>query len=82
MHWYLDVLKKYAVFHSRARRQEFWMFVLINWIITLVLSVIERALHLTTATGNGPLTGLYSLAVLLPAVGVTIRRLHDTNRSG
>jgi len=82
MHWYIDVLKKYAVFHGRARRKEYWMFVLINWIITLILNIIERAANLASPTGTGPLVGLYSLAVFLPALGVAIRRLHDTNRSG
>jgi uncharacterized membrane protein YhaH (DUF805 family) len=77
MQWYLEVLKKYAVFSGRARRTEFWMFVLINIIITLVLAVIEGLL----GTG-GVLGGLYGLAVLIPGIAVSIRRLHDTNRCG
>ena len=77
MSWYLDVLKKYAVFSGRARRKEYWMFFLINLIITLVLSFIEGL-----AGGPGVVGGLYSLAVLLPAIAVGVRRLHDTNRSG
>lgn len=71
MEWYLKVLKQYAVFTGRARRQEFWWFVLTNLIIVLVLSWIWEFL-----------SSLYSLAVLLPAIGVGVRRLHDTGKTG
>lgn len=77
MNWYLDVLKKYAVFNGRARRKEYWMFVLFNLIIALVLGLIERLVG-----GPGILANLYSLAVLIPGLAVAFRRLHDTNRSG
>lgn len=76
MKWYLDVLKKYAVFHGRARRKELWMFVLFNIIISYVLMFVLRAVGLYF------LTSLYSLAVLLPSIGVEIRRLHDIGKSG
>jgi uncharacterized membrane protein YhaH (DUF805 family) len=76
MNWYLDVLKKYAVFDGRARRQEYWMFFLFSFIISLVVSVIGAIIHIPA------LSALYSLAVLLPTIGVGIRRLHDTGRSG
>jgi uncharacterized membrane protein YhaH (DUF805 family) len=77
VNWYLDVLKKYAVFEGRAKRPEYWYFVLFNAIIAVVLAIIDGVL------GTYPLfVGMYFLAVLLPALGVTIRRLHDTNRSG
>ena len=77
MDWYLKVIKQYAVFDGRAGRQEFWMFILINLAISIVLSVVEGIIGL-----NGILSGLYSLAVLLPTIGVSIRRLHDTGRPG
>ncbi|MFJ9814760.1 DUF805 domain-containing protein [Streptomyces sp. NPDC101151] len=76
MHWYVDVLKKYAVFSGRARRQEYWMFFLFNLIISIVLTVVDRAI------GSNVLSLIYSLAVLLPGLGVAVRRLHDTGRSG
>ncbi|MCB1744209.1 MAG: DUF805 domain-containing protein [Gammaproteobacteria bacterium] len=76
MNWYLDVLKNYAVFGGRARRKEYWMFFLFNIIVTLVLAVIDGVL------GTMVLAMLYSLAVLIPGLAVTIRRLHDTGRSG
>ena len=77
MYWYLEVLKKYAVFSGRARRKEYWFFFLINIIITFVLGFIEGL-----AGTAGILACIYSLAVLIPGIAVTVRRLHDTNRSG
>jgi uncharacterized membrane protein YhaH (DUF805 family) len=83
MNWYLGVLKKYAEFNGRARRKEYWFFILFNLIISCVLSVVDVFLGTySAAAGLGILTGLYGLAVLLPGIGVTIRRLHDTGRSG
>lgn len=77
MNWYLQVLRKYAVFTGRARRQEYWMFVLISFIITVVLMVLGRLVGLMDVLAN-----LYSLAVLLPSLAVGARRLHDTGRTG
>ena len=77
MNWYLDVLKKYAVFSGRARRQEYWMFFLFNMIIAIVLGVVEGI-----AGGPGILGLLYGLAVLIPGIAVSVRRLHDIDRSG
>ncbi|MER8047597.1 DUF805 domain-containing protein [Streptomyces sp. NPDC094032] len=77
MNWYLDVLKKYAVFTGRARRQEFWMFALFNLIAAVILVIVDAAL------GTYPLLyGIYVLGVLLPSLAVMVRRLHDTGRSG
>ena len=77
MKWYLDVLKKYAVFSGRARRKEYWMFFLFNLIIAFVLGFIEGLL------GSPGIIGiLYSLAVMIPGIAVCVRRLHDTGRSG
>ena len=77
MNWYLEVLKKYAVFSGRARRKEFWMFFLFNIIIAVVLGVIEGLIG-----GYGIISTLYSLAVLIPGIAVSVRRLHDISRSG
>ena len=82
MSWYLQVLKKYAVFSGRARRKEYWYFVLFNAIISFVLGIIEALAGIAPGTDYNVLAGLYSLAVLLPSIGVVIRRLHDTGRSG
>ena len=80
MHWYTDVIKKYAVFNGRAARPEFWWFVLINLIIAAVINLVFSAIG-GRNTGQ-VVSDLYSLAVLLPSLGVGIRRLHDTNRTG
>ncbi|WP_433168765.1 DUF805 domain-containing protein [Kribbella sp. CA-247076] len=85
MQWYIDVLKKYAVFSGRARRKEYWMFVLFNVIVSIILSILDRALGLTYGSGasqSGWLSTIYSLAVLIPSIAVGVRRMHDTNRSG
>ena len=83
MSWYLEVLKKYAVFDGRARRTEYWMFFLLSLVISVVLILIDRLIGtFTYQAGFGLLQGLYSLAVLIPGLAVTVRRLHDTGRSG
>ncbi len=90
MKYYLAVLKKYAVFTGRASRQEYWMFVLFNVIISIVLSIIDNLAGSTytyyTSMGApvklGYIQNLYSLVVLLPNLAVSVRRLHDVNKSG
>ncbi|MBM9519962.1 DUF805 domain-containing protein [Desulforhopalus vacuolatus] len=83
MNWYLDVLKKYAVFNGRAQRKEYWYFILFNMIISIVLGIIDGGMGSFSAqTGIGLLGSLYMLAVFLPGIAVSIRRLHDTARSG
>lgn len=83
MHWYVEVLKKYAVFSGRSRRKEYWLFVLFNVIFTFVLGFIDGLAGLVDSTsGYGPLGGLYTLAILIPSIAVGVRRLHDTDRSG
>jgi uncharacterized membrane protein YhaH (DUF805 family) len=83
MNWYLQALKKYADFSGRARRREYWFFVLFNIIISVVLSVCDAVMGTyNAAVGIGILTGIYTLAVLIPGIAVSVRRLHDTGRSG
>lgn len=77
MDWYLKVLKNYVNFTGRARRKEYWMFALFSAIISIVLMLIEYLIGLPQS-----LSSIYSLAVLLPGLGVGVRRLHDTGRSG
>lgn len=77
MNWYLEVLKKYTVFQGRAHRTEYWMFVLFNFIFGMVLGIIDGII----GTG-GILYSIYALAVLLPTLAVSVRRLHDIGKSG
>ncbi len=80
MHWYTDVLRRYTDFVGRSDRPEFWWFGLINVIVSLVLWGIGVAL---LGFPKGELVAVvYGLVTLLPVLGVDIRRLHDTNRSG
>ncbi|MDG1461999.1 MAG: DUF805 domain-containing protein [Gammaproteobacteria bacterium] len=83
MDWYLLVLKKYMQFQGRSRRKEYWYFVLFNILISFALAFIDVFSGLYDAdTGVGLLSSLYSLALILPSIAVTVRRLHDSNRSG
>jgi uncharacterized membrane protein YhaH (DUF805 family) len=83
MSWYLKVLRNYAVFHGRARRQEYWYFVLINVIISVALAIVDGVTGTYNSdVGLGLLSGIYTLAVLIPGIAVSVRRLHDIGRSG
>ncbi|WP_342416354.1 DUF805 domain-containing protein [Paenibacillus sp. FSL R10-2782] len=77
MQWYLKVLQNYVGFQGRARRTEYWMFVLFSTIATFIIGLIDGIVGLTPI-----LMYLYSLAVLLPSLAVIARRLHDTGRTG
>jgi uncharacterized membrane protein YhaH (DUF805 family) len=83
MQWYLEVLKKYAQFSGRARRKEFWFFILITTLIALGLAVLDEVTGLNQATNRlSPLYSLYALAVAIPGLAVCVRRLHDIGKSG
>ena len=73
---YTGVLKNYTKFDGRASRSEYWYFVLVNTIISIVLTAIDYVLNI------GLLSNLYSLAVLVPSIAVAVRRMHDVNKSG
>ncbi len=82
MNWYLAVLKKYAVFSGRARRKEYWMFFLFNMIIGFGLGVIEGILGIAPESDQSILGNIYQLVILIPAIAVGVRRMHDTDHSG
>lgn len=83
MNWYLTVLKKYAVFSGRARRKEYWMFMLFNMIFALAAIVLDNVIGIDfKPTTYGPIYLIYVLAVLLPHLAVLVRRLHDVGKSG
>ena len=83
MNWYLKVMKQYADFDGRARRTEYWMFVLFNIIFSVVAVVLDNVLGIAMeGIGYGPLYGLYVLAMIIPSLSVAVRRLHDTGKSG
>jgi uncharacterized membrane protein YhaH (DUF805 family) len=76
MNYYLKVLQNYANFSGRARRKEYWMFVLFNFIASFILGFIGGLLDFPL------LANLYSLAILLPSIAVAVRRMHDVGKSG
>lgn len=77
MNWFVDVVKKYAVFNGRARRKEYWMFLLFYILIYVGLIIVESLIG-----SPGILVLVLALGLLVPSLAVTIRRLHDTERSG
>jgi uncharacterized membrane protein YhaH (DUF805 family) len=82
MHYYLSVFKKYAVFSGRSQRAEYWYFFLFNILACILLAVIDGVITYYTETPLTILTGIYSLAILIPGLAVLIRRLHDIGKSG
>ncbi|MFJ9322350.1 DUF805 domain-containing protein [Streptomyces globisporus] len=76
MNWYLAVLKNYAGFSGRARRKEYWMFTLINFVIAVVLQIVGFAIDTQVPYY------IYLAATIIPSLAVVVRRLHDTGRSG
>lgn len=83
MKYYLKVLKNYTNFNGRARRSEYWYFVLFNIIFSTVAGVLDNVLGIAFQNiGYGPIYILYSLAVMIPTFAVGVRRLHDVGKSG
>lgn len=101
MHWMILPLKRYAEFSGRSRRMEYWMFILLTVIVSIVLagpayySMVSQAITDPAAAEADPfaamgglglagmgLYGLFFLAILVPSIAVTVRRLHDRDMSG
>lgn len=73
---YISVFKNFTNFSGRAGRGEYWMFFAANFAACMILSVADAI------TGIPVLSLLYILVALVPGIAVTIRRLHDGDRSG
>jgi len=83
MNWYLKVLKNYAVFSGRARRKEYWMYMLFTTIFLIVAIILDNIIGTAIENvGFGLFYCLYYLAVLIPGLAVSVRRLHDIGKSG
>lgn len=87
MNWYLKVLQNYATFSGRARRKEYWIFILFNMIFAIVAMILDNVLGTTfdimgQNAGYGWLYLFYGLAVFIPGLAVSVRRLHDIGKSG
>ncbi|SDR97476.1 Uncharacterized membrane protein YhaH, DUF805 family [Polaribacter sp. KT25b] len=79
MNWYLKVINQYFDFSGRARRKEYWMFILFNVLISWTFSILDFAFatfYFTIASY------IYSLIVFIPSLAVLLRRLHDMGKSG
>lgn len=76
------VFSRYVGFSGRARRSEYWWWTLFVGIVSIAAALMDGASGNDVADGTGPVQGLVALALLLPNLAVTVRRLHDTNRSG
>jgi uncharacterized membrane protein YhaH (DUF805 family) len=84
-YWMLLPLKKFATFSGRAPRAEYWWFVLFTVLVTMGLTILDFALFGTETVneyGIGPLGAIATLAFFLPSLAVTVRRLHDRDKSG
>ncbi len=83
MKWYKRVISKYAVFSGRARRREYWIFLLLNAVFSALAGTVDDMLGLRSATYYvGPVLVVYDLFVLIPSIAVSVRRMHDIGRSG
>lgn len=76
--WYKKPFQKFLEFEGRSRRKEYWTFVLVNLVISMILGGSGGIF----GTGMGTLSGLFSLIILIPSITVGVRRLHDTGRTG
>ena len=92
MNWYISVVaENYANFNGRARRKEYWMFLLFHMIFVIVAMVLDNLLGLdfkmdagsyAVSMGYGWIYSVYTLAILIPSLAVAVRRLHDVGKSG
>ncbi|WP_335989284.1 DUF805 domain-containing protein [Glycomyces sp. MUSA5-2] len=92
MSWYIGALRKYAVFSGRARRREFWMFALCNYIIGIALWAFVAAiagLDILLGRIDSPVLAVvafaplvvYELGIIVPSLAIMVRRLHDRGHS-
>lgn len=92
MSWYLLALKRYADFSGRSRRKEYWYFALFNFIVILALIVVAAVLGGFNSNQTGGINPaampffilyiVYAIAIFIPSLAVSVRRLHDIGKSG
>ncbi len=92
MNYFVKVVRNYATFSGRARRKEFWMFVLFYFLFLIGIVLIEYGiseLNLGFSTiipmdggGQGVLNASYLLVMIIPSLAVAVRRMHDVGKSG
>lgn len=84
MNWMLLPLKRYAEFSGRSQRKEYWMFTLGIIIAEVAIMIVEGMLGINRMVVGiyGPILSLFMLALIIPSLAVSIRRLHDIDKSG
>mgnify|MGYP006288351715 CR=1 FL=1 len=83
MSWFLAVLRQYATLRGRARRKEYWMYLLVYvglYILLMLVDALTGTFDLESE--RGLLSGLFMLGTVVPSIAVAVRRLHDIDRSG
>lgn len=82
MNWYFKVLRDFSNFKGRARRKEFWVFLMINSIMAILMTVLDELLGTKNPIIYGYFSCIYGLIALVPSIAVMVRRLHDIGKSG
>ena len=82
MSWYISVFRNYDDFSGRARRKEYWLFLLINMAVMCVAAILDYVVGTHEVTRFGVLGLLWLAAIVVPSWAVGVRRLHDSGRSG
>lgn len=83
MNWYFAALNKYADFSGRARRREYWIFSIVNVVLIIAAVIIDNVIGTIILDGPfGFLSAAIFIATIIPGLAVTVRRLHDSGKSG
>jgi len=82
MEWYIKCLRQYADFNGRARRKEYFMFLIYNGLVLLIISIFEGMISLFFDVYINVFGFIWYIATIIPSTALIVRRLHDTNRSG
>ena len=79
MEEYVKYWKNFVNYEGRATRKEYWMPVLFNFIISIILNMLSSAINVDSVVS---LSGIFSIVVFIPNLTIFIRRMHDINKSG
>lgn len=82
MNFFIAALKKYADFSGRARRQEYWMFILFYILFYIAAAIIDGLIISSAGVPFPAFIFIYALAMIIPTLAISVRRMHDINKSG
>ncbi|WP_299767754.1 DUF805 domain-containing protein [uncultured Dokdonia sp.] len=83
MNRYVEAFKRYAEFNGRSRREEYWMFIVFNFLFSIVAFALDHIFGIALREiGYGPVYILYGLVAFIPGLALSVRRLHDVGKSG